>query len=67
MGFASVMGVTTYQTKLISIGVVTRVLRQAPVGHPRIHKGERRGDGAEPEERNHVRMLQSLPHDPIGP
>jgi len=36
-------GVTTYQTEFIDIGVLAHVVRQIPVGHPRIYKGERRG------------------------
>ena len=57
---------TTYQTKFIDIGVLAQVLGQTPVGHPRVHKGERRGVGTEPEETGYIWMSQSLPHDRAG-
>ena len=56
----------TYQTKFIGIGVLGQVLGQTPIGHPRVHKRERRGVGTRPKETGYIWMLQSPPHDRTG-
>ena len=39
------------------------IVGQVPIGHPRVYKRERRGNGAEPVETDDILMAQSLPHD----
>lgn len=48
-------GVTTYQTKLIDVGVLAHVVGQVPVGHPGVYKGEGR-IRVEPKEPDHIWM-----------
>lgn len=43
----------TYQTQSINIGVITHVIGEVPIGHPRIYEGERR-IGVEPKEADHI-------------
>ena len=48
--------IATYQTKFIDIGMLAHIVGQVPVGHPWVHKGDRRKVGAEPKETDHIWM-----------
>lgn len=49
--------VATYQTKFTDIGVLTHVVGQVSIGHPRVDEGDRRKVGAKPKEIDHIWML----------
>ena len=53
---ATMLEIATYQTKFIDIGMLAHIVGQVPVGHPWVHKGDRRKVGAEPKETDHIWM-----------
>ena len=58
--------VITYQTEFIGIRALAHVVGQVPFGHPRVHEGEGKKVGAEPQKTNYIWMLQTLPNDRFG-